>query len=108
MVERVKKYTSYLGHSLMMKTSVDMFDHELLKKTKTLLNRIVFLVSKDIIKFLISIYNFNKLSCNKSLIHLTSKLMAKSGLTSSGTMTHFKAPLTSSLDKQVKMQAFFF
>jgi hypothetical protein len=35
-----------------------------------------------------------------SLIHLTSKLKANSGLTSSGAVTYFTVALTSSLDKQ--------
>jgi hypothetical protein len=41
------------------------------------------------------------MSCNKSLIQLTSKLRVNSGPTFSGAITYFIVSLTISLDKQV-------
>ena len=73
----VKKMKPQLWHSLKMKTSRDTFVRSFVHFTWwkwPLINRISFLVSKYLIKFLILISNLLKLSYHKSIIHSTSKL----------------------------------
>jgi hypothetical protein len=57
MVEWVEKIICprYLGHSLMMNTSEDMFDHRLRNKTILYLTEFIFLASKYLNEFPIEI-----------------------------------------------------